>query len=330
MKRLLVIGAGGFVGGFICSQGLDRGYDVTAGLRGSTSRKYLSDSRLNFLELNYGNPDELRSTFKRLERYDYVIYNLGATKARRPGDFDLINRQYLENVVNALKDADKLPDKFLMMSSLSAMGPVDEVTYKPITIDDEPKPNTLYGQSKIDAERFLANSGVPYIIFRATGVYGPRERDYLMMIKSIDRGIDVGMGYKTQLLTFIYVDDLVKAMFDALKSEVIDRTYIIAEPRAYTQKEFREIVLCRLGKRFVLPLKLPMWIVYAVSFVSEKLAGLKGQTLTLNRDKFKIMKQRNWSCDVSPAIRDFGFSIDFPLERGIAATVDAYLQEKRK
>jgi nucleoside-diphosphate-sugar epimerase len=41
------------------------------------------------------------------------------------------------------------------------------------------------------------------------------------------------------------------------------------------------------------------------------------------------MRQRNWACDVSDAQRDFGFHADYPLERGIHYTVEAYLQEKR-
>ena len=49
---------------------------------------------------------------------------------------------------------------------------------------------------------------------------------------------------------------------------------------------------------------------------------------TLNSDKYKIMKQRNWNCDVSDAVRDFGFAPRFSLEKGIAATVEAYLKEK--
>ncbi len=57
----------------------------------------------------------------------------------------------------------------------------------------------------------------PWIIFRPTGVYGPHERDYLMMIKSIDRHWDFGVGYRKQMLTFIYVSDLAAAVFDALQ-----------------------------------------------------------------------------------------------------------------
>lgn len=333
-KRLLVVGAGGFVGGFIASAGLERGYDVTVAVRQSTSRHYLSDSRLKFLVLDYAKPDQIRDAVSEAmpdaaDRWDYVIYNLGATKCKNPNDFDLINRQYLVNFVETLRELNKLPQQLLFMSSLSAMGPGDEQGYTPIKVTDTPQPNTRYGLSKIKAEDYLRSvEELNYIIFRATGVYGPREKDYLMMIKSIDRHIDVGMGYREQLLTFIYVDDLVNAMYDALAANLSRKTYIIAEPQAYTQTEFRRIVADELGGRWVLPLKLPMWVVYAVSTLLEKLAAMQGKTSTLNRDKYKIMRQRNWAADVNEAIADFGFHIEYPLKRGVHETVKAYLANR--
>lgn len=335
MKRLLVIGAGGFIGGFIARQGLERGYDVTVAVRQSTSRRYLTDERLKFLVLDYGDAEAVAEAMNQAlpngERWDYVIHNLGATKCANFRDFDTINYRYLVNIVEALKNTGKAPERFLFMSSLSAMGPVDEKTYRPITNADVPHPNTRYGLSKMKAEEYLRyRSELPYIIFRATGVYGPREKDYLMMIKSIDGHIDVGMGYRKQLLTFIYVDDLVGAMFDALAAGVSNKTYIISEPRSYTQKQFRSMVADALGGRWVLPLKLPMWVVLAVSTLAEKFAAWRGKASTLNRDKYKIMKQRNWSCDVSEAQADFGFHADYPLERGVRVTVDAYLEGKKK
>lgn len=334
-EKLLIIGAGGFIGGFIAAEGLRRGYDVTAGVRASTSRRYLTDQSLKFVELDYSDPDALRREFESAlpqgERWDYVIYNLGATKCANFSDFDTINYRYLVNVVTALKEAGRTPGRFLFMSSLSAMGPGDEKNYTPISNTDIPHPNTRYGLSKMKAEAFLQHqSGLNYIIFRATGVYGPHEKDYLMMIKSIDGHIDVGMGYRRQMLTFIYVSDLVGAMFDAFAAGVSHKIYIIAEPKAYTQKEFRSMVSRELGGRWVLPLKLPMWMVYGVSVMMEKLAALRGNASTLNRDKFKIMRQRNWDADVTDAVRDFGFHADYPLERGVHETVKAYLEEKRQ
>jgi len=328
--KILIIGAGGFIGGFIAAEGLRRGFDVWVGVRASTSMRYLDDPRLHRVVLDYDNPEAVEHAFAEAlpagERWDYVIHNLGATKCTRFSDFNLINCDYLRTVVEALKAVNKVPDKFLLMSSLSAIGPGDERHYSPLTDDTPANPNTRYGLSKIKAEQYLEyRAGIPYVIFRATGVYGPHEQDYLMMIKSIDRHWDFGVGFRKQMLTFIYVDDLVGAMYDALASGVaLNRRYIISEPRAYTQREFRSIVAGKLGGRFVIPVKLPMWIVYIASVIAEKIGVVSGKPSTLNRDKYKIMKQRNWTCDVTPAQRDFGFTVAFPLERGVEETVKAY------
>ncbi len=334
-KTLLIIGAGGFIGGFIARAALERGYSTWVGVRQSTSRRWLNDPRLNFVVLDYDDPSQMLGALREAApdggRWDYIIWNLGATKCANFADFNRINFMYPRTFVDMLTANDMVPHRFLYMSSLSALGPADEKTYEPITSRTIPNPNTRYGLSKIKTETYLeTKTGFPWIIFRPTGVYGPHEQDYLMMIKSIDSHWDFGVGYRRQLLTFIYVEDLVNAMFDAFDADVVNKKYIISEPRAYTQGEFRKIVAKALGGKFVVPVKLPMWAVYAASVVAEKWGVLKMKPSTLNRDKFKIMKQRNWNCDVSDAVRDFGFRCAYPLERGVAETVKAYLAEKEE
>lgn len=335
-KRVLIIGAGGFIGGHIAEESLNRGYETWCGVRNSTSRRYLSDERLNFAEFDYDDKDSLLNTLSNTlpenEKWDYIIYNLGATKCTNFSDFNKINYQYLRTFVEALIESGKKPERFLYISSLSALGPGDEENYTPITSRDIPQPNTRYGVSKIKAETFLeTTSDFPWTIFRPTGVYGPHEQDYLMMIKSIDSHWDFGVGYRKQMLTFIYVDDLVNAMFDVIEASdiVLRKKYIISEDRAYTQAEFRSIVAEALGKKWVIPIRLPLWLTYCASFIAEKWGLIKMQPSTLNRDKFRIMKQRNWSCDISDAQRDFNFSPRFSLRDGIARTVESYLQEKK-
>ena len=275
-RSLLVVGAGGFIGGFIAAEGLKRGMDVTVAVRESTSRRYLADKRLRFLVLDYDDPQAMAGAIADAPRWDYIIYNLGATKCINYIDFKRINYEYLRSFTQVLKDTSHEPDCLLLMSSLSALGPGDEDGYAPLSSATVPNPDTRYGQSKIMAEQHLEHfAGIPYIIFRPTGVYGPHEKDYLMMIKSIDSHVDFGVGFRRQMLTFIYVDDLVEAMFDALASGVRNRKYIISEPRAYTQKEFRRIVAEELGGKWVVPVKLPIWAVWMVSAVAEKVAKLR-------------------------------------------------------
>ena len=328
--KILIVGAGGFIGGFIANEALRRGYETYVAVRESTSRRYLKDERLKFVVLDYDDTEQIRSALSEAlpegEKWDYIIYNLGATKALNFLEFKHVNYQYLCNFVTAIKEADLVPAKLLYTSSLSAIGEYDEENYSPAKITQPANPNTAYGLSKLQAENYLENiAGIPYVIFRPTGVYGPHEKDYLMMIKSIDRHFDFSVGFKKQLLTFIYVDDLVAAMFDALASEkALNKKYFISEGKAYTQDEFRKIVAEELGGRFVIPVKLPLWALYIVSFVSEKCGKIRLKPTTLNRDKYKIMRQRNWDCDISDAVNDFGFSPKFSLRDGIRATVEAY------
>lgn len=333
-KTILVVGAGGFIGGFIAKEALRRGFDTWVAVRASTSRRYLDDERLYFVELDYDDVDAMEHALEQAlpnpSGWDYIIWNLGATKAANFMIFNQVNFVYPRNFVELLRRRNWVPQKFLYMSSLSAIGPGDEKNYTPLSSATVPNPNTRYGLSKIKTETFLETlTDFPWIIFRPTGVYGPHEKDYLLMIKTIDAHWDVSMGFRRQLLTFIYVDDLVEAMYQALESpNTVRRKYIISEDRAYSQKDFRTLVAKALGHKVVIPLKLPMWVVYVASVLCEKWAGVSGKTSTLNRDKFKIMRQRNWSCDISDAQRDFGFQPKFSLERGVAATVEAYLKDK--
>lgn len=336
-KRVLVVGAGGFIGGFIAEESLRRGFDTWAAVRHTTSRRFLTDERLHFVELNYDTDsatmaEVLKTAAPEGKGWDYIVYNLGATKCTNFADFNRINYEYLRTFVDALRQAGLVPGRFLYMSSLSALGPQDEQGYTPISNHAIPQPNTRYGLSKIKAETFLQSCpDVPWVIFRPTGVYGPHEQDYLMMIRSIDSHFDFGVGYRRQMLTFIYVADLANAIFDALTSpDTLHKKYIISEDRAYSQSEFRKIVARELGTRFVITVRLPLWAVYIASVVAEKYGVARMKPTTLNSDKFKIMRQRNWDCDISDARADFGFCPRYSLEKGIHETVAAYLAEKRR
>lgn len=324
--RVLIVGAGGFIGGFMADECLRRGWDVTCGVRESTSRRYLTDPSLRFLILDYDDPAALREKLAEAGRFDYIIYNLGATKCVNFLDFNRINYVYLRSFAEALIEADVVPDKMVYMSSLSALGPGDERGYSPLTSDMIPRPNTRYGLSKIKAETFLESlpASFPWVILRPTGVYGPHDQDYLMMIKCIDSHFDFGVGMRKQMLTFIYVADLARAACDALERAPIRHKYIVSEPRAYSQKEFRAIVGQALGRKFVVPVRLPLWALSVACKVSEKWGAAKMKPVTLNSDKYHILAQRNWTCDVTPAQRDFGFAPRVSLDEGIRLTIAAW------
>lgn len=328
-KKILVTGASGFIGSFLIEKALDKNYDTWAGIRESSSREYLQDSRIQFIDLQFGNREKLAEQLNEFRskygKFDYIIHNAGVTKCLDPKDFDKVNFQYTANFIDALIETQSIPEKFILMSSLSAFGTGDEINYSPIKLTDSPNPNTAYGISKLKAEQYLQEKGnFPYIILRPTGVYGPREKDYFLMIKTVRSGLDVGAGFKPQHLTFIYVRDLVDAAFLGLESEIKNRAYFVADGDVYTDKEYTQLVKESIGKKRVVSLKVPLWILKIVSIVAEDISKLTKKPSTLNRDKYKIMKQRNWECDIAPLVNDLDFSAKYNLQEGLKESIEWY------
>lgn len=327
-KRVLIVGAGGFIGGFLAAEALRRGADVTCMVRESTSRRYLTDQHLRFLVCaSFDDAQSIAKALLSVEwRWDYIIYNLGATKAANFSDFNRVNFAFLRNFLDALRIADKRPDRLLYMSSLSALGKGDERGYTPFTDTSIPNPDTRYGLSKMKAETLLdTTADIPWTILRPTGVYGPHEQDYLMMVKCIDRHFDFGIGFRRQMLTFIYVEDLARAVMDAVVSPVTaGRKYIVSELQSYSQADFRRIVAEELGTRCVIPVRLPLWVARIVCAVSEKWGVARLKPSTLNTDKFNILKQRNWQADCSRAVADFGFAPRVSLREGIREVIRSW------
>ena len=75
--KILIVGAGGFIGGFIAREALNRGYETYVAVRETTSRRYLKDDRLKFVVLDYENVEQVQSTlsdtFRETGAPDYVI-----------------------------------------------------------------------------------------------------------------------------------------------------------------------------------------------------------------------------------------------------------------
>ena len=59
--NILIVGAGGFIGGFIVAEAVRRGFDTYAAVRESTSRRYITDPSVKFVVLDYDDPDTLGS-----------------------------------------------------------------------------------------------------------------------------------------------------------------------------------------------------------------------------------------------------------------------------
>lgn len=323
--NILITGASGFIGSFIVEEALRRGMTVWAAMRKTSSRKYLTDPRINFIELDLNSQTRLVEQLTGFA-FDVVVHAAGATKCLHKEDFFRVNTDGTRNLVRALMQLQMPQKRFVYVSSLSVYGPVRENRpYAEIREGDTPRPNTAYGQSKLESEHFLETlENFPYVILRPTGVYGPRERDYFMMAKSIKGHTDFSVGYKPQDLTFVYVLDVVQAVFLAIERGRTGRKYFLSDGKVYSSRTFSDLIHRELGRPWLLRIKAPVWVLRVVTFVGEYVGRVTGKVTALNNDKYNIMRQRNWRCDIAPARDELGYAPQYDLERGVPLAVKWY------
>lgn len=331
-KQILITGANGFIGSTLTDKALEIGHDIWAGVRSHSNLQYIQDTRVHFIELHYGNPQklaqQLRNQVEQHGPFDAVIHTAGLTKAIHNEDFDKVNYLYTCQLVEALQEAEALSGTFVLLSTLGVMGPGDEKYYTPFCAENTPHPNTAYGKSKLKAEQYLQNQDkTPWLIVRPTGVYGPRDRDYLILMKAVKSGLDVGAGFRKQLLSFIHSHDLATLIFGLLEKGIQNRSYVVSDGDCYTDTAFNTFVQEALGKKKVFRIKVPLWLVKPAAILSGKVASLLGRSTTFNSDKYLIMKQRNWSCNIDPLRKDIGFTPKWKLREGVKMTVDWYHEQ---
>lgn len=332
MKSILITGASGFIGSFIAEEALKQGFEIWAGIRSTSSRKYLNDPKIHIIELDFTHPNKLEEQLAKQQQvhgaFDYIIHCAGVTKCTDHNDFNRVNFLQTTYFVEALQNLHMVPKQFIYVSTLSVFGPIHEKSYAPIKEEDTPSPNTYYGISKLKAEHYLQNlPSFPYVIYRPTGVYGPREHDYFLMAKSIQQHFDFEVGFQRQDLTFVYVKDVVQAIFLGIEKEVTRRAYFLSDGNVYQSRTFSDLIKKELNNPFVIRLKCPLIVLKVVSLLANFWAEWRKKPSTLNMDKYKIMKQRNWQCDITPAVKELGFAPQYNLEKGVKETIAWYKNE---
>lgn len=339
-ERILITGASGFIGSFLVELALAKGFEVWAGIRSTSSRKYLKNEHIHFFELSLDNPAKLESQLQDFKngkgKWEYIIHAAGLTKGCNDTTFFQTNYNGTLHLIEALRYCNMMPRRFVYLSSLSVLGAIrekptnklDKYVYLPIEEEDRPEPNTAYGRSKLATEQYLKEQkDLTCIIMRPTGVYGPREKDYFLLAKSIKRHVDFAVGYKPQEITFVYVRDLAEAIFIALEKGERNHCYFVSDGNTYSSSDFSNLLQKEMGIKCILRIKAPLSVLRFVCFLSSIIGKMTGHITALNNDKYNILKQRNWRCNIQP-IELLGYEPKYNLQKGVAETVAWYKQKK--
>jgi nucleoside-diphosphate-sugar epimerase len=96
----------------------------------------------------------------------------------------------------------------------------------------------------------------------------------------------------------------------------------------YQSETFSNLIHQELGCPWWIRIKAPIWVLRVVTFFGEYIGRLTGKVTALNNDKYNILRQRNWRCDIQPAINELGYKPEYDLERGVKETIKWYQDNK--
>lgn len=312
--RALVTGATGFIGSHLVEELLRRGYDITCLVRNPSILTWIGG-----LDVTVARGDcEETDSLKDLPSADYVFHLAGLTKARKPEDFRRANVRGTENLLKALS-ARSSPPRFIYVSSLAAAGPSRNGI--PLTETKEPMPVSFYGKSKLEGEQAVLRQmhAIPVTIVRPPAVYGPRDRDFLVLFSLLKKGFYPHMG--KCYYSLLYVDDLVRGIVSAAESrEAEGGVYFLSDGQVYSDREIAAEIASALDVK-VVGVRIPRPIMALIVGISDTLSK---KSSIMNKDKLRELRYAHWTCDPSKAARDFGFAPKVTIKEGMKWTADWY------
>jgi nucleoside-diphosphate-sugar epimerase len=320
-NSILVTGGSGFIGSRLIEKLVDLDYEVTAILRKTSRRDHLPLDKIKIVEIDLTDYQSILDFFT-LNSFDYIIHAAGITKALKKEDYFIYNTQTTKYLIDAIKKVSWKPQKFVYISSQAAHGTYKKLQ-RPIKISDIHNPITSYGKSKLLSERYIdEHYRYPYVILEPTSVYGTGDKDFLIVMKLISKGIEGYIGKKPQRLSFIYVEDLVDAIISSI-SLPFTGEFLISDGNEYIDEDLGKAVKNALGKKTV-KIRIPVAIAYIAAFFSTLFAQINGKPTAFNLEKMKELKAKNWLCDSTPFFNTFSFNPKYNLDKGVSETIKWY------
>jgi len=210
--KVLITGANGLLGQHLIKVLLDKNYQVIATSRGESRLPFHPSDNYSYHEMDVANALETFSVMS-LEKPDVVVHAAAMTNVDdcelRPQQCERINVQGTSQV---LTDAETFSSHFIFISS-DFVFDGEKGNYSE---EEDTKPISLYGFSKLQAESMVQTSTIPFAIVRTCLVYGNLLKGIRSNIVSwVKESLEQGKTIKVvsdQLRTPTYVEDLAKGI----------------------------------------------------------------------------------------------------------------------
>lgn len=244
MKKILITGAFGFVGGNLSASLKNNGYylialDLT---NNHTSNEYHTTynwdqiNEINWQDVDIiihlaGKAHDLKNTS---DAQSYFDINLGLTQK--------IYDRFLNSSAT----------KFIFFSSVKAAK--DSLDGSILTEDIQPTPETPYGKSKLMAEEYIKSKHIPNskraVILRPAMIHGPNNKGNLNLLYSlVSRGLPYPLGAYDNKRSFTSIENLTYIVNKIIDQEIPSGVYNVADDEPLSTSEIVDLIARSVQRR---------------------------------------------------------------------------------
>lgn len=242
-QTILVIGGAGFIGSHLVNY-LWPKHNVI--VFDCTPIPPLGNKNVKAILGDITKSEGLKQTIESIE--PDVIVNLAALHfipfcENHPKETVEINVTGTINILESLKYLKKRP-QFVFASTVA----VYKNSHKVLKEDSDVDPSTVYGRSKMMAERKIKSLceflGITYCILRFSNVYGKGDlNNHLIpeILNAINKKEEITLGNVNTLRDFIYIKDLCRALATVINQKVTG-TYNVCSNKSYSAKDIVKLI----------------------------------------------------------------------------------------
>jgi uncharacterized protein YbjT (DUF2867 family) len=287
---ILVTGGSGFVGGHVVHELRGRELPVRCLVRDPRKASKLAAWGCELVQGDMTDPASLRRAVEGAE----AVVHLVAIRQGRKEQFQRIMVEGTRQLLAAAKDAGV--GRFVQMSALGA----SEAT----------KDLVPYYGAKWETEELVRGSGIPYVIFRPSFIFGP-DGGILPTFAKLARLTPVTpiIGSGRQQIQPIWADDVAKYFADGVqRADVTGRLFEVGGPDLVSWNEFWARLKRVRGMRRP-SIHVPVSLMRVNALVTERLPG----NIPLTRDLLKMLEHGDNVVSNDDAVRTFELPL-IPLD----------------
>jgi len=271
------------------------------------------------VQLTYGDLNDVSSLTTAVQGVSGVFHTAAVVRAKNGEEFRQVNYEGTKALTRVAADAGV--KSFVLFSSVAAVGPVK--AGEVIDVTKSPEPVSDYGRAKLAAENAVLEFQklMKVVILRLPAVYGPRDRDGLLLWQTFQKGWAPVFGGSFSL---VFVGDVVRAAVLALEKPIPSGAiYFISDGNCYNYeavaREWEKITGRKVNR-----IKVPF---LAGLIFARMYSWLKREGTIFNPDKIRELSQECWVCADPRAKTELGFEPEFDLCRGGEITLRWYKEK---